>query len=159
LAVSRKKRQYSHFLEIKMNFSDRLREIRKERKLNQREMAERFGVSLRSLQRYEDGSKFPDFVVLEKLAEFGYNLHWFITGDGDKFLSKNQIINPLLGDVNAWLNEEKKHESETFKILFHEQMIRAFFDYEGWLTKRNEEKEKVYAEYLPSKIAAGGGGK
>jgi len=91
--------------------------------------------------------------------EFGLLTEWIMTGEGPKRLSEGVRMNPLLEEVNDWLNEEEKHKDAEFRILFRQQMIRAFFDYEGWLIKRKEEKEKAHAEYLPRKIAAGGGGK
>lgn len=64
------------------------------------------------------------------------DLHWFITGEGLKRTNKETEINPLLIDVNDWLNEEEKHKDAGFRTLFRQQMIRAFFDYEDWIKKR-----------------------
>jgi len=61
-------------------FRDRFRQIRKELHLNQKTMAEKLAVSLRTLQRYEDGTVSPDAVALERLAHLGVDLHWLITG-------------------------------------------------------------------------------
>ena len=47
-----------------------LRELRKERKLTQEELAERFGVSSRSVSRWENGSTLPDLGMLVELADF-----------------------------------------------------------------------------------------
>ena len=41
-------------------FSERMRELRKERGLKQREMAEICGVKLRSYQGYEYGRHYPE---------------------------------------------------------------------------------------------------
>lgn len=61
-------------------FQDRFHQIRKELNLTQKAMAEKMGVSLRTLQRYEDGPVSPDAVALDRLAHLGVDLHWLITG-------------------------------------------------------------------------------
>nr|WP_321467333.1 helix-turn-helix transcriptional regulator [uncultured Desulfobulbus sp.] len=61
-------------------FQDRFRQIRKELQLSQKAMAEKLAVSLRTLQRYEDGTVSPDAVALERLSHLGVDLHWLITG-------------------------------------------------------------------------------
>ncbi len=76
--------------------------------------------------------------------EFGLLTEWIMTGEGPKRLREGVEINPLLEDVNEWLNEGKKHESAEFRQLFRSQMIRAFFDYEDWKRKRDQQKSGEY---------------
>lgn len=47
-----------------------LRELRKEKQLTQEQLAERFGVTNRSVSRWETGSNMPDLSILVKLADF-----------------------------------------------------------------------------------------
>ena len=47
-----------------------LRELRKEKQLTQEQLAERFGVTSRSVSRWETGSNMPDLRILVELAEF-----------------------------------------------------------------------------------------
>jgi len=61
-------------------FQDRFHQIRKELKLTQKVMAEKIGVSLRTLQRYEYGTVSPDAVAFNRLAHLGVDLYWLITG-------------------------------------------------------------------------------
>jgi hypothetical protein len=68
--------------------------------------------------------------------KYGLLTEWIMTGEGPKRLSEGGEMNPLLTDVNEWLNEEEKHKDAEFRILFRQQMIRAFFDYENWVKKR-----------------------
>ncbi len=72
--------------------------------------------------------------------KYGLLTEWIMTGEGPKRISEGVVINPLLIEVNEWLNEEKKHESLEFRNLFQSQMIRAFFDYEKWKRKRDEKE-------------------
>ena len=47
-----------------------LRELRKEKKLTQEQLAEKFGVSSRSVSRWENGNTMPELGILVELAEF-----------------------------------------------------------------------------------------
>ena len=47
-----------------------LRELRKEKALSQEELAERFGVSSRSISRWENGNTMPELEILVELADF-----------------------------------------------------------------------------------------
>lgn len=61
-------------------FSVRFRQLRKDLKLKQAAMAERLGISLSTLQRYEKGTASPTVDILERVAALGVDLHWLITG-------------------------------------------------------------------------------
>lgn len=47
-----------------------LRELRKEKQLTQEQLAEWFGVTSRSVSRWETGSNMPDLSILVELADF-----------------------------------------------------------------------------------------
>ncbi|MCR5167985.1 MAG: helix-turn-helix domain-containing protein [Oscillospiraceae bacterium] len=47
-----------------------LRELRKEKELTQEQLAEKFGVSSRSVSRWENGSTMPDLSILVELADY-----------------------------------------------------------------------------------------
>ena len=61
-------------------FSVRFRQLRKDLKLKQAEMAERLGISLKTLQRYEEGTTSPTVDILERVAALGVDLQWLVTG-------------------------------------------------------------------------------
>ncbi len=52
------------------NFSERIRLLRKERKIKQKEMAEVLGLAPRSYQSYEYEERYPDFQGLIAIADF-----------------------------------------------------------------------------------------
>ena len=52
------------------NVGSFLRELRKEKQLTQEQLAERFGVTSRSVSRWETGSNMPDLSILVELADF-----------------------------------------------------------------------------------------
>ena len=47
-----------------------LRELRKEKELTQEQLAEKFGVSSRSVSRWENGNTMPELSVLVELADY-----------------------------------------------------------------------------------------
>ena len=51
-------------------FASRLRQLRLERHLKQKEMAELFQQSVRAYQYYESGERYPEFTGLLALADF-----------------------------------------------------------------------------------------
>ncbi len=51
-------------------FGSFLRELRKEKQLTQEQLAERVGVTSRSVSRWETGSNMPDLSILVELADF-----------------------------------------------------------------------------------------
>ena len=50
-------------------FADRLKELRRERKLKQRELAEACGIQIRTYQDYEYGRVIPSITALISLAD------------------------------------------------------------------------------------------
>lgn len=52
------------------NVGSFLRELRKKKQLTQEQLAERFGVTSRSVSRWETGSNMPDLSILVELADF-----------------------------------------------------------------------------------------
>lgn len=52
------------------NVGSFLRELRKKKQLTQEQLAERFGVTNRSVSRWETGSNMPDLSILVELADF-----------------------------------------------------------------------------------------
>ena len=94
-------------------YAQRLRQWRKHQGLNQIEMAQRLGVDVGVLRKYENGVNFPGGRFLETLGKAGLNLNWLLLGTGAMFeqpgLQGNdgecsferrmQAIKELLGDL------------------------------------------------------------
>ena len=60
-------------------FAVRLQELRKEKKVPQKELAERLGISVRAYHYYEEGKRSPDFQGLLTLADFyGVSLDYLV---------------------------------------------------------------------------------
>ncbi len=54
----------------KVNFSERLTSLRKEKELSQYELADLLGYSRGQIGNYEQGTREPDHSTLEKIADF-----------------------------------------------------------------------------------------
>lgn len=65
-------------------FSERLIQLRDEKKLSQKDAAKEFGVVVRAYQRYEYGEREPQLSTLVKMADFyGVTLD-FLAGRSDE---------------------------------------------------------------------------
>lgn len=65
--------------------TERLKDLRRQLKLSQKEMAERLGVGFRSWQDYESGRRVPGSAVIESLCALGVNANWLLTANGEAF--------------------------------------------------------------------------
>src|SRR4030042_1947655 len=52
------------------DFASRLRELRAQRKLRQKDLAAKLGVAQTTVANYEQGSRFPGEATLERIADF-----------------------------------------------------------------------------------------
>ena len=52
-----------------MNFSDRVKELRKNKNLSQSKLGEMVGIHYTQVGRYEKGESFPSMEILRKLAD------------------------------------------------------------------------------------------
>lgn len=92
-----------------MNFRTRLKQLRNEKKINQRELANFLKVAPSTISMYESGQREPNFEVLESLADF-FNVDLnYLLGKSNK-TTKLMIENeqkpqglqiPVLGTVAA----------------------------------------------------------
>lgn len=97
-----------------MNFGSRLKTIRNDLNLNQKEFAKTISVSFRSMVYYEAETRALPQHAITEIAKLGYSVHWLLTGEGSMkasdyvikeavpFKSKGGI--PLLGETAAGPN-------------------------------------------------------
>ena len=92
--------------------------LRKEKKLTQEQLAERLGVSNRSVSRWENGRSMPDFSLL-----------WDIAGELDVTVSEllngkrmeKEANTEVLGSMNvllAWSGREKQNKAKKLRGYF-----------------------------------------
>jgi transcriptional regulator with XRE-family HTH domain len=85
-----------------------LKELRKEKELTQEQMAEKFGVSSRSVSRWENGNTMPELGILVELAEY-YEVDIKEIIDGErKSESMNKEEKETLRKVADYTEAEKQ---------------------------------------------------
>jgi len=126
---------------INNNFDKIWARIKKETPIkNLTELAEIAGITQSGLSKAKGRDNFSANWAYSVGKKYGLLTEWIMTGEGPKRRSEGMKINPLLVEVNEWLNEGEKHKSAEFRTLFQQQMIRAFFDYEEWRRKRDQQE-------------------
>lgn len=76
---------FSNHVWIAMDFPERLARLRKERKLTQKELAQRVEVHITQIQRYENGSTQPTLDIIRKLATtLAVSADGLIFGEGER---------------------------------------------------------------------------
>ncbi len=63
---------------------ERIKELRLEKNLSQKDLAEKLGASQRSISSWETGARQPDFETLEKLTKFFNVTADYLLGFSDK---------------------------------------------------------------------------
>ena len=92
-----------------MNFRTRLKQLRNEKKINQRELANFLKVAPSTISMYESGQREPNFEVLESLADFfNVDLNYLLgkSNKTTKLMLENEqkpqgLKIPVLGTVAA----------------------------------------------------------
>lgn len=85
-----------------------LRELRKEKSLSQEQLAEQFGVSSRSVSRWENGNTMPDISLLIELADF-YDIEIRELLSGER---KRETMNPDMKETLVMVADYTKAEKE-----------------------------------------------
>ncbi|MCR5734710.1 MAG: helix-turn-helix domain-containing protein [Lachnospiraceae bacterium] len=84
-----------------------LKELRKEKGLTQEELAEHFGVSNRTISRWETGSNMPDLSLLVEIADFyDVDIREIIDGERKSEKMNEEMKNTLLKAAD-YAEEEK----------------------------------------------------
>ena len=95
-----------------------LRELRKENNLTQEQLAEKFGVSSRSVSRWENGTTLPDLDILVELADY-YNVEIQEIIDGER---KSEIMEKeekeVLLKIADYADKQKKQSIIRAVTLF-----------------------------------------
>ncbi len=86
-----------------------LKDLRKEKGITQEQLAEKLGVSSRTVSRWETGTNLPDLGVLIELADF-YNVDIRELIDGErKSENMNQETKDTLMKAADYAEQDKKH--------------------------------------------------
>ncbi|WP_210432977.1 helix-turn-helix domain-containing protein [Kurthia senegalensis] len=114
-----------------INFSARLKDLRKNKKLSQTELANFLGITQANVSRYEKGDQLPDFDTLVKLSQkFDVSLDdlVFSTGftkeelqfiDSTKKISAEELLNDYELVVDGVAATDKEIEEAIRMIKFN----------------------------------------
>ncbi|WP_265822572.1 helix-turn-helix domain-containing protein [Geovibrio ferrireducens] len=85
-----------------MSHGERIKNIRKILKLNQKDFSDKIGINQSTLSQYESGTINPSKAVLISISNsFGVSIEWLLTGEGEMlaaFAGKNY---QNIGDGNS----------------------------------------------------------
>lgn len=95
-----------------------IKELRKEKKLTQEELAEKFSVARRTVSRWETGSNMPDLDILIEMADF-YDVDLREILDGERKSEKmDKELKETVLKVAEYSNEEKKRNTRIVMVYF-----------------------------------------
>lgn len=96
---------------------NRLKQIRKNYKLTQKELGDICGKSRNAITSYELGAVIPDDAFIKLFClKFKVNEHWLRTGEGDIFTKENDnLLSQLIKEYN--LSEADTNFMKTFLML------------------------------------------
>ena len=99
-----------------------LKELRKEKRLTQEQLAEHFNVSTRSVSRWENGINMPELSLLIELADF-YNVDIREIIDGER---KSENMNREEKDTLLKVADYAENETETTIRVLNQKCNRNF---------------------------------
>lgn len=109
-----------------MAFGDNIRRIRREKGYSQQKLAEKTGLSLRSIQNYESNERYPNNIMIVKniAVALGVTADMLLADDGyifdtrDKSASKPvHDIEDMLADINAMFAGGDLSEEDKDKVM------------------------------------------
>lgn len=126
-----------------------LKELRREKQLTQEQLAEKLGVTNRSISRWENGINMPDFDLVIEIADY-YDVSIEEILDGER---KSKMINKeteqTLLKVANYESEEKQQFSRRICVVFIAAIIAfiiyAVIDFTGLSEKSGFEQIASYA--------------
>lgn len=95
-----------------------LKELRNEKNLTQEQLAEAFGVSRRTVSRWETGSNMPDLTLLVEMADY-YNVDLRELLDGERKSERmEKELKETVLKVADFINEQKRKLLRMMQWLF-----------------------------------------
>lgn len=115
-----------------MNIGERLRLLRKELNLNQKEFGDKLGLKVSTISGYEGSLRTPsNAIILSICQQYNVNEEWLRSGNGSMFIEKDpdQEFMEAIGSIDF-------HNNELIK--------KVIIDY----MKLSDENKKRLAEYI-----------
>lgn len=105
-----------------MEFSERLKELRKKANFTQVEVAEKLGISQPAYASWERGTKKPTQENLVKLAQILNVTTDYLVGNSEK-----EITNKELEDIEILFRKNSEGLTDDEKVIFRKELI-AFME-------------------------------
>ena len=127
-----------------MEFSEKIRLLRRKAGMTQKQVAEKIGVTYRTYQNYEAGASLPSGSVVSKLASaLGVSADTLLRdGKAPSPRTSDRKLNALLAEMQALFSGGKLREEDKEYVL--EALTEAY-----WLSKKSapgtDEKEEFDA--------------
>lgn len=94
---------------------DRLRQLRKNLQYNQKDFAEKIGVTSSAISRLETGDiNFTEQMIKSICREFKVDYIWFTTGEGEMF---SETDDDILDTIDFIMSNENEFHKNLFKTL------------------------------------------
>ena len=126
-----------------------LKQCRKEKNLTQEQLAEKFGVSARTVSRWETGINMPDLSILVQLAEY-YDVEMRELLDGERSQTMNKEMKETLDKVAVYEEWVKQKALKAGNLAFASIMV-----YNGIWDKCLPKSATIWRDFLTSVICAG----
>ena len=99
-----------------------LKQCRKEKNLTQEQLAEKFGVSARTVSRWETGINMPDLSILVQLAEY-YDVEMRELLDGERSQTMNKEMKETLDKVAVYEEWVKQKALKAGNLAFASMFV------------------------------------
>jgi transcriptional regulator with XRE-family HTH domain len=110
--------------ETAMAFADKLTEIRKNKKLTQQELAEKAGIGISQMRRYEKGSSSPTLEVIKNLAiTLGVSTDELIF-DNDERVAASRILDKELLRQFEMVSNLTPHDIDAVKTVLESIIVK-----------------------------------
>lgn len=99
-------------------FSERLKELRRQKKLTQQDLADFLGISRQGYAKYENNQSESDHETIKKLASFfNVTTDYLLGHSDDPELTEDEEFEDFIRDVRRWYKEVPKDKEENFNRL------------------------------------------
>ena len=119
-------------------FAERLKTLRLEAKLTQKEISNKLGISQPTYQRYEKSEREPNQEMLQKISSLFNVTIDYLFGNTDNRNTSN-IDDDLEKSLNTFKAFDGKPMSDHDRELIRE-MLKEMFDEEKWLNAKQSKK-------------------
>jgi transcriptional regulator with XRE-family HTH domain len=98
-----------------MSIGDRIKQVRGN--LSRDAFASKIGADKSTVQRYENENNIPKGDILLRIhTEFGTNIHWLLTGEGEQYLKKQPEYS-VIAESGESYDQPTQEEHELIRAL------------------------------------------